>query len=77
MRGLGATTGVASLLIFSGAAAASFSFGFCFCSAGLGTAGCGGGGGGTSVTSKTRITLCGSPRSTRPEMCRKTNRSAA
>ena len=32
MRGFGATTGVASLLMFFGEAAPSLAFGFCFCS---------------------------------------------
>src|SRR4051794_11996585 len=71
--GLGATTGVASLLIFLGADPPSFSFGLgrCFWVGG------GGGGGGGWPTSNVLSTLCGSPRSILPEICSSANSSAA
>src|SRR5687768_15127716 len=76
MRGFGATTGVASLLIFFGEAAPSLAFGFCFCS--FCNGGGGGGGGGTiSRTSNTWIALSGLVRSTVPETCKKAKASAA
>ena len=74
MRGLGATTGVAWLLMFLGAEPPSFSLGFACCCAGGGG---GGGGGGFWPISITRRTDCGSARSIFPEICRKASSIAA
>ena len=72
--GLGAATGVASLLMFGGAAPPSFSLGLACC---LGGGGGGGGGGFSALMSNTRIASCAPGKSTRPEMFSKANSSAA
>jgi len=74
--GLGATTGVASLLMFLGEAAPSFAFGFCFDTS-FWTGGGGGGGGLISVTSNTWSFRCGSAKLIVPETWRKAKASPA
>ena len=70
--GLGATTGVASLLMFLGLDPPSFSLGFGCCR-------CGGGGGGGigSVRSKSVSALWESVRSIFPDKCNSANSKAA
>jgi len=72
MRGFGATTGVAWLLMFLGDDPPSFSLGLgCWCCRG------GGDGGGVSLRLKMLSERCVSPISTFPAMFRNANRSAA
>ena len=74
IRGFGATTGVASLLMFCGDEPPSLSLGF----AREACRGGGGGGGGWNlVISMIWSTLCGSGMFMRPDKCRKANSSAA
>ncbi len=72
--GLGASTGVASLLMLGGAEPPSFSFGLGCC---FSCGGGGGGGGGGSVTSNTRITLWTPGKSILGERCRRMNSNPA
>src|SRR5687767_814506 len=75
--GFGATTGVASLLMFLGDAAPSFALGFAFSACWTGGGGGGGGGGRISLRSNTSSVRCGWARSTVPDMWRKTKASPA
>ena len=72
--GLGASTGVASLLMLGGAEPPSFSLGLgcCFCGGGGG-----GGGGGGWLMSNTRITLWAPGRFKLGERCKSMNSNAA